>query len=97
MREQGRVVAFNAVEGHGLIRSMGRGDELFVHFSFIEPSGGVRVLVPGQVVEYRRELQPGPSGARPTAQAVVVFPEMGLNGTRGSSQALRLSSRRPTR
>jgi cold shock protein len=78
MREQGRVVSFNTAEGHGIIRSTPMGDELFVHFSFIEPTGGFRALAPGQVVEFRREVQPGPTGVRAVAQAVVVVP---LSGT----------------
>jgi CspA family cold shock protein len=79
-RERGRVVAFNAAEGHGLIRSMVLGDELFIHFSYIEQTTGFRALAPGQVVEYWRALQPGPSGVRPAAHGVVVVPS--TNGER---------------
>ena len=73
-RERGRVVAFNTAEGHGLIRSLGLGDDLFVHFSSIEQATGFRALTPGQVVEFWRALQPGPSGVQPAAYGVVVVP-----------------------
>jgi len=79
MRERGHVVSFNPREGHGTVRSMAQGDELFVHFSFIEPDGEYRALTPGQVVEYRRELQPGPSGTRAVAQGVVVVSATGAD------------------
>lgn len=73
-RERGRVVTFNTAQGHGVIRSEALGDELWVHFSSIEQATGFRALVPGQVVEYWRALQPGPSGVQLSAHGVVVVP-----------------------
>lgn len=78
-RERGRVIAFNTAEGHGVIRSEALGDELWVHFSSIEQATGFRSLAPGQVVEYWRALQPGPSGVQLSAQGVVVLPSSGAD------------------
>lgn len=72
MTERGQVLSWNAAEGHGVVQSTARGDELFVHFSSIVPSIGFRALSPGQVVEFQRALQPGPSGTRWVAFSVRV-------------------------
>lgn len=64
MRERGLVVSWNASEGHGVVRSEERGDDLFVHFSSIVPAAGFRALSQGQVVEFLRVQQPGPTGMR---------------------------------
>lgn len=71
-REQGRVISFDAAEGHGTIQSTAHGDELFVHFSFIDSAMTFRVLRPGQLVEFEREQQPGPLGTRWVARHVAV-------------------------
>lgn len=64
MTEQGHVLSWNAAEGHGVVRSAQRGDELFVHFSSILPADGFRALSSGQAVEFQRMMQPGPQGTQ---------------------------------
>ena len=64
MRERGHVLSWNASEGHGVVRSQERGDDVFVHFSSIVPAAGFRALSQGQVVEFLRVRQPGPTGLR---------------------------------
>lgn len=72
MNERGQVLSWNAAEGHGVVQSMERGDELFVHFSSIVPAVAFRELSPGQVVEFQRALQPAPSGEQWVAFSVSV-------------------------
>lgn len=72
MTEQGQVLSWNAAEGHGMLRSSQRGDELFVHFSSIITAAGFRALSPGQVVEFQRVMQPGPNGTEWVAFSVRV-------------------------
>lgn len=72
MRERGLVVSWNAAEGHGVVQSTDRGDELFVHFSALVPAGGFRALSQGQAVAFQRARQPGPSGEQWVAFAVEV-------------------------
>jgi CspA family cold shock protein len=72
VRERGHVQWFKSDEGVGQIVSDQSGDELFVHFSFVVPSGEFRALSAGQRVEFTREIGPGPSGPRAIAQSVVV-------------------------
>ena len=72
-RERGRVKWFKAAKGYGRITSDEFKDVLFVHFSFIDQGGGFRALREGQLVEYTRELQPGPHGIRAVAMHVVAL------------------------
>ena len=49
---QGTVTWFNAEKGFGFIAPEDGGDDVFVHFSAIEESGGFRSLDEGERVEY---------------------------------------------
>jgi cold shock protein len=74
-RERGKVLWFNNAKGTGRIVSDEPGDRLFVHFAFItRQEGQFGTLSEGQVVEYSREIQPGPYGDRPVAMDVVALP-----------------------
>src|SRR5215207_9623644 len=48
----GTVTWFNAEKGFGFIAPEDGGDDVFVHFSAIEESGGFRSLEEGERVEY---------------------------------------------
>ena len=47
----GKVKWFNNAKGYGFIRPDAGGDDLFVHYSYIE-MGGYKSLKAGQLVEY---------------------------------------------
>lgn len=68
--ERGVVLWFNNAEGHGRIRSETLGDELYVHFSWIDVQG-FKTLREGQSVEFERVTAPGPNGPGPVAMFVV--------------------------
>jgi CspA family cold shock protein len=62
---QGTVTWFNAEKGFGFIAPDGGGDDVFVHFSAIEESGGFRSLDEGERVEYdASQGQRGPQAER---------------------------------
>src|SRR4051794_41909929 len=62
----GTVRWFNPEKGFGFIEPQDGGDDVFVHFSAIEDTGGFRTLEEGQPVEYT--AAPGPRG--PQAETV---------------------------
>jgi CspA family cold shock protein len=62
----GTVRWFNPEKGFGFIEPQDGGDDVFVHFSAIEDTGGFRTLEEGQQVEYTSA--PGPRG--PQAETV---------------------------
>jgi cold shock CspA family protein len=62
----GTVRWFNPDKGFGFIEPQDGGDDVFVHFSAIEDTGGFRTLEEGQPVEYT--AAPGPRG--PQAETV---------------------------
>jgi CspA family cold shock protein len=62
----GTVRWFDADKGFGFIEPEDGGDDVFVHFSAIEDTGGFRTLEEGQRVDYRATA--GPRG--PQAEAV---------------------------
>src|SRR3954449_6840151 len=62
----GTVRWFNPDKGFGFIEPQDGGDDVFVHFSAIEDTGGFRTLEEGQSVEYT--AAPGPRG--PQAETV---------------------------
>ncbi|MBL4866185.1 MAG: cold shock domain-containing protein [Pseudomonadales bacterium] len=55
----GKVKWFNNAKGYGFIRPDAGGDDLFVHYSYIE-MGGYKSLKAGQVVEY--DIREAPKG-----------------------------------
>ena len=55
----GRVKWFNNAKGYGLVRPDEGGEDLFVHYSYIQMDG-YKSLKAGQPVEY--ELQPANKG-----------------------------------
>ena len=57
--EKGVVKWFNGSKGFGFI-SREEGDDVFVHYSAIEDSGGYRTLEEGDNVEF--EVTEGPKG-----------------------------------
>ncbi|WP_456551885.1 cold-shock protein [Blastococcus sp. SYSU D00813] len=62
---QGTVTWFNAEKGFGFIAPEDGGDDVFVHFSAIEASGGFRSLEEGERVEYEASQgQRGPQADR---------------------------------
>ncbi|WP_456564378.1 cold-shock protein [Blastococcus sp. SYSU D00695] len=62
---QGTVTWFNAEKGFGFIAPEDGGDDVFVHFSAIEESGGFRSLDEGERVEYEASQgQRGPQADR---------------------------------
>ncbi|RBY83307.1 cold-shock protein [Blastococcus sp. TF02A-26] len=62
---QGTVTWFNAEKGFGFIAPEDGGDDVFVHFSAIEASGGFRSLDEGERVEYEASQgQRGPQADR---------------------------------
>ena len=68
----GTVRWFDADKGFGFIEPQDGGDDVFVHFSSIEDTGGFRTLDEGQPVDY--DASPGPRGpqadrVRPTGSA----------------------------
>ena len=68
----GTVRWFDADKGFGFIEPQDGGDDVFVHFSAIEDTGGFRTLAEGQPVEY--DATEGPRGpqaerVRPTGGA----------------------------
>src|SRR4051794_41632321 len=74
----GTVRWFNPEKGFGFIEPQDGGDDVFVHFSAIEDTGGFRTLEEGQQGEYT--APPGPRGP----QAETVRPQGGAGrGGRG--------------
>ncbi len=61
--EKGVVKWFNGSKGFGFI-SREDGEDVFVHYSAIEDSGGYRTLDEGQAVEF--EVTQGPKGLQAT-------------------------------
>ncbi|WP_425330379.1 cold-shock protein [Trujillonella humicola] len=62
---QGTVTWFNAEKGFGFIAPEDGGDDVFVHFSAIEASGGFRSLEEGERVEFEASQgQRGPQADR---------------------------------
>jgi cold shock protein len=57
--EQGTVKWFNDAKGFGFI-SRQNGEDVFVHFSAIQSSGGFRSLQEGQAVQF--DVKKGPKG-----------------------------------
>ena len=55
----GKVKWFNNAKGYGFIRPDAGGDDLFVHYSYIE-MGGYKSLKAGQLVEY--DIREAPKG-----------------------------------
>ncbi|WP_456893379.1 MULTISPECIES: cold shock domain-containing protein [unclassified Geodermatophilus] len=81
----GTVRWFDADKGFGFIEPQDGGDDVFVHFSAIEDTGGFRSLDEGQPVEY--DAADGPRGpqaerVRPTGGA----PRGGRRDDRGGSR-----------
>jgi CspA family cold shock protein len=62
--EKGVVKWFNGSKGYGFI-SREDGDDVFVHYSAIEDTGGYRTLEEGDKVEF--EVTEGPKGLQATA------------------------------
>jgi CspA family cold shock protein len=65
--QKGTVKWFDNSKGFGFISPVGKGDDVFVHFSSIE-SEGFRTLVEGQTVSY--EVTTGPKGLQ--AKKVII-------------------------
>lgn len=61
--EKGVVKWFNGSKGFGFI-SREDGEDVFVHYSAIEDTGGYRTLDEGQAVEF--EVTQGPKGLQAT-------------------------------
>jgi CspA family cold shock protein len=62
--EKGVVKWFNGSKGFGFI-SREDGDDVFVHYSAIEDTGGYRTLEEGDKVEF--EVTEGPKGLQATS------------------------------
>jgi len=67
-RSQGTVKWFNAEKGYGFI-SRPDGDDLFVHYTEIQTTGGYRSLEEGAKVEF--EITQGKKGLQASAVTVV--------------------------
>ena len=67
-RSQGTVKWFNAEKGYGFI-SRPDGDDLFVHYTEIQTTGGYRSLEEGAKVEF--EITQGKKGLQASSVTVV--------------------------
>lgn len=64
----GKVKWFNNAKGYGFIRPDGGGDDLFVHYSYIDMDG-YRSLKAGQVISY--EVREAPKGLHAVNIAII--------------------------
>lgn len=55
---------FNDAKGFGFITQENGGDDVFVHFTAIQDTGGRKTLTEGQAVEFG--VEDGPKGLRAT-------------------------------
>ncbi len=90
---QGFVKWFNAEKGFGFIGPDDGGEDVFVHFSAIEESGGFRSLDEGARVEY--EASPGQRGLQADRVSPLGGPPVQVD--RAQSREIRRDDRAPRR
>lgn len=72
MQKKGKVVWFSSGKGIGFIAPSEGGEDIFVHFTSIDPAAmtGYRTLKPEQTVLY--EVETGPKGKPQAAKVRVI-------------------------
>lgn len=80
----GNVKWFNNAKGYGFIRPEAGGDDLFVHYSYINMDG-YKSLKAGQQVEY--EVQPSATGFHAVNLRIVLSDRPDTQGSVSASQA----------